>query len=240
MATQNDLIQRPNVVSHDQWVAQRVALLAKEKEHTRLGDELSRRRRELPWEKVTKSYVFDGPGGKVSLSDLFEGRPQLIIYHFMFDPAWDAGCKSCSFVADNFSGALVHLTGRDTSFAVISRARLDQIERFRQRMGWSFRWLSSFGTDFNHDFGVTTGDRQTVYNYAPVADQPAGRPLEGEREGLSVFFRDGDRLFHTYSAYQRGLDSLLATYSLLDLTPLGRYEDGRPMSWLKYHDQYPG
>jgi len=240
MATQNDLIQRPNVVSHDQWVAERVALLAKEKEHTRLGDELSRQRRELPWEKVTKSYVFDGSGGKVSLGDLFEGRPQLIIYHFMFDPAWDTGCKSCSFVADNFSGALVHLTGRDTSFAVISRAPLDQIERFKQRMGWSFPWLSSFGTDFNHDFRVTTGDRQTVYNYAPVADQPAGRPLEGEREGLSVFFRDGGRLFHTYSAYQRGLDSLLATYSLLDLTPLGRHEDGRPMSWLKYHDQYPG
>jgi predicted dithiol-disulfide oxidoreductase (DUF899 family) len=238
MATQSSPIQNSRVVSHEEWVTERVAFMAKEKEFTRLRDELSRQRRELPWEKVTKSYVFDGPRGKQTLAELFEHRRQLIVYHFMFDPAWDEGCKSCSFVADNFAGAIVHLTARDTSFAVISRAPLEKIARFKQRMGWSFPWLSSFGTDFNHDFRVTTGESQTEYNYAPVSAQPAGRPQKGEREGLSVFLRDGDRVFHTYSTYQRGLDPLLNTYNLLDLTPLGRQEDGRPMAWLRYHDQY--
>ena len=240
MATQGSIIQNPRVVSHEQWVTERVAFLAKEKELTRLRDELSRQRRELPWEKITKSYVLDGPGGKKTLADLFEGRRQLIVYHFMFDPAWDEGCKSCSFVADNFAGAIVHLTARDTSFAVISRAPLDKIERFKQRMGWTFPWLSSFGTDFNYDFGVTTDESHPEYNYAPVSAQPAGRPHKGEREGLSVFLRDGDRVFHTYSTYQRGLDPLLNTYNLLDLTPLGRQEDAGIMSWLRYHDQYEG
>ena len=237
-AIQSSTIQNPRVVSHQQWVTERVAFMAKEKEFTRLRDELSRQRRELPWEKVTKSYAFDGPRGKQTLAELFGDRSQLIVYHFMFDPAWDEGCKSCSFVADNFAGALVHLTARDTSFAVISRAPLDKIQRFKQRMGWSFPWLSSFGTDFNYDFQVTTDERQTEYNYAPVSAQPAGRPHKGEREGLSVFLRDGDRLFHTYSTYQRGLDPLLNTYTLLDLTPLGRHENGRIMAWLRYHDQY--
>ncbi|HEY8256510.1 MAG TPA: DUF899 domain-containing protein [Gemmatimonadales bacterium] len=240
MANQSSTIQSAPVVSHDQWIKERAVFLAKEKEFTRLRDELSRQRRELPWEKVTKSYVFDGPSGKRTLAELFEGRRQLMVYHFMFDPAWDEGCKSCSFVADNFEGALVHLTGRDTSFAVISRAPLSKIERFKQRMGWNFPWLSSFGTDFNYDFGVTIDESHAEYNYAPVSAQPAGRPHEGEREGLSVFLREGDRLFHTYSAYQRGLDPLLNTYNLLDLTPLGRHEDGRIMSWLRYHDQYEG
>jgi predicted dithiol-disulfide oxidoreductase (DUF899 family) len=143
-------------------------------------------------------------------------------------------------VADNFSGAIVHLTGRDTSFAVISRAPLEKIARFKQRMGWTFPWLSSFGTDFNYDFGVTIDEIHTAYNYAPVTAQPAGRPHKGEREGLSVFLRDGTRVLHTYSAYQRGLDPLLNTYNLLDLTPLGRHEDAGPMSWLRYHDQYQG
>ena len=238
METQVTPIQNPRVVSHEQWVTERVAFMGKEKEFTRLRDELSRQRRELPWEKVTKSYVFDGPRGKETLAELFEHRSQLVVYHFMFDPAWDEGCKSCSFVADNFAGALVHLAARDTSFAVISRAPLDKIERFKQRMGWSFPWLSSFGTEFNYDFHVTTDESHTEYNYAPVSAQPAGYPQEGEREGLSVFLRDGDRLFHTYSTYQRGLDPLLNTYNFLDLTPLGRHEAGRPMAWLRYHDQY--
>jgi predicted dithiol-disulfide oxidoreductase (DUF899 family) len=238
MATQGSLIQNPRVVSHEQWVTERVAFMAKEKEFTRLRDELSRQRRELPWERVTKSYVFDGPRGKETLAELFEHRSQLVVYHFMFDPAWDEGCKSCSFVADHFAGALVHLAARDTSFAVISRAPLKKIELFKQRMGWSFPWLSSFGTEFNYDFHVTTDESHTEYNYAPVSAQPAGYPRKGEREGLSVFLRDGDRLFHTYSTYQRGLDPLLNTYSILDLTPLGRHEDGRPMAWLRYHDQY--
>jgi len=238
MATQGSPIQNPRIVSHGQWVTERVAFLAKEKEFTRLRDELSRQRRELPWEKVTKSYVFDGPRGKETLAELFEHRRQLVVYHFMFDPAWDEGCKSCSFVADNFAGALVHLAARDTSFAVISRAPLDKIERFKQRMGWSFPWLSSFGTEFNYDFHVTTDESHPEYNYAHVSAQPAGRPHKGEREGLSVFLRDGDRVFHTYSTYQRGLDLLLNTYNILDLTPLGRHEDGRIMAWLRYHDQY--
>jgi predicted dithiol-disulfide oxidoreductase (DUF899 family) len=238
MATQVDPIQSPRVVSPQQWVSERVALLAREKELTRLRDEVSRQRRELPWEEVTTAYVFDGPGGKATLADLFGRRSQLIVYHFMFDPAWDGGCKSCSFVADNLSGALLHLGARDTAFAAISRAPLDKIQRFKQRMGWSFPWLSSFGTEFNYDFRVTIDESHTEYNYAPVTAQPAGRPHKGEREGLSVFVRDGERVFHTYSTYQRGLDPLLDTYNLLDLTPRGRHEDGRPMAWLRYHDQY--
>jgi predicted dithiol-disulfide oxidoreductase (DUF899 family) len=238
MATQVSPIQNPRVVSHEEWVTERAAFMGKEKEFTRLRDELSRQRRELPWEKVTKSYVFEGPRGKESLADLFGHRRQLVVYHFMFDPAWEEGCKSCSFVADNFAGALVHLAARDTSFAVISRAPLAKIERFKQRMGWSFPWLSSFGTEFNYDFHVTIDESHTEYNYAPVSAQPAGYPQEGEREGLSVFLRDGARLFHTYSTYQRGLDLFLNTYNFLDLTPLGRHEGGRPMAWLRYHDQY--
>ncbi len=148
------------------------------------------------------------------------------------------GCPACSYVADNFAGALVHLAARDTAFAVISRAPLAKIAPFKQRMGWTFPWLSSYGTDFNDDFGVTLDATHTTYNYAPVSEQPEGRPHEGEREGLSVFFRDGDRVFHAYSTYQRGLDPLLNTYNLLDLTPLGRQEEDGIMHWLKYHDEY--
>ena len=240
MTIQTSPIETREVVSHEEWVSRRTAFLAREKEFTRLRDELTRERSELPWEEVTRSYVFEGPNGKQQLADLFGDKSQLIIYHFMFDPSWDAGCKSCSFVADNFDGATVHLGARDTAFAVISRAPFEKIARFKQRMGWRFPWLSSFGTEFNYDFGVTTDESHTVYNYVDVAAQPAGRPYKGEREGLSVFVRDGDRVFHSYSAYQRGLDLLLNTYNLLDLTPLGRNENGQIMSWLKYHDQYQG
>ncbi|HEY6156265.1 MAG TPA: DUF899 family protein, partial [Gemmatimonadales bacterium] len=173
--------------------------------------------------------------------DLFGKQRQLIVYHFMFGlpPDWeDEGCPACSYVADNFAGSLVHLAARDTAFAVISRAPLTKIAPFKQRMGWTFPWLSSYGTDFNDDFGVTLDATHTTYNYAPVTAQPEGRPHEGEREGLSVFFRDGTRVFHTYSTYQRGLDPLLNTYNLLDLTPLGRQEEEGIMHWLKYHDEY--
>jgi predicted dithiol-disulfide oxidoreductase (DUF899 family) len=225
------------VVSHEEWFSARKTFLNKEKEFTQLRDELSRQRRELPWEKVEKQYVFDGPNGKVTLTDLFEKKRQLLVYHFMFDPDWDEGCPSCSFVADNFGG-LVHLAARDTAFAVISRAPIDKIERFKKRMGWSFPWVSSLGTDFNYDFHVTLDDDHTVYNFAPVSAQPADRPQEGEREGLSVFLRDGDRLFHTYSTYQRGLDPLLNTYNYLDLTPLGRQEEDGIMTWIRHHDKY--
>ena len=226
------------VVSQEQWLKERIALLAEEKAFTRQRDEMSRKVRDLPWVKVEKNYVFDSPTGKKSLADLFGPHSQLIVYHFMFDPEWDEGCPACSFVADNFAGSLVHLAALDTAFAVVSRAPLDKITPFKKRMGWTFPWLSSFGTAFNHDFQVTLDARHTVYNYAPVSAQPAGRPHEGEREGLSVFLRDGDRVFHTYSTYQRGLDPLLNTYNLVDLTPLGRQEENGIMRWLRHHDKY--
>ncbi|MGH2395454.1 MAG: DUF899 domain-containing protein [bacterium] len=219
-------IEYPRVVSRAEWLAARLELLAAEKEFTRQRDALTRRRMAMPWEHVEKSYQFEGPNGRRTLGDLFEGRRQFIVYHFMFDPAWDAGCMSCSFVADHFAGVLVHLAARDTSFAVISRAPLAKIERFKKRMGWDFPCLSSFGTDFNYDFQVTLDEHHTEYNYTPVSALPAHMQglRKSEAPGLSVFVRDGERLFHTYSTYTRGFDSLLNTYNFLDLTPLGRQE----------------
>ncbi len=231
-------MEMPEVVSHDVWVAARRKLLVKEKEWSLKRDALSAERRKLPMEEIKKEYVFQGPEGRRTLADLFEGKRQLLVYHFMFDPEWDEGCPSCSFVADNFAGSLVHLAARDTAFAVISRAPLDKIERFKKRMGWSFPWVSSFGSDFNYDFHVTLDDDHTEYNYAPISAQPASRPQKGEREGLSVFLHDGGRLFHTYSTYQRGLDPFLNTYNFLDLTPLGRQEEDGIQRWIRYHDEY--
>jgi len=232
-------VKLPKVVSQGEWAAARKRLLAKEKEFTHQRDALSAERRKLPMVAIEKEYVFEGPEGRRTLADLFGGKRQLLTYHFMYGPDWgDEGCPACSYVADNFAGSLVHLAARDTAFAVISRAPLAKITPFKQRMGWTFPWLSSFGTDFNYDFGVTLDAEHTLYNYAPVATQPEGRPLEGEREGLSVFFRDGGRVFHTYSTYQRGLDPLLNTYNFLDLTPLGRQEEDGIMQWLDYHDRY--
>jgi predicted dithiol-disulfide oxidoreductase (DUF899 family) len=232
---------KPKIVSRDEWTTARKRLLVKEKELTRQRDALSAERRGLPMVAIEKEYVFEGPEGRRTLADLFGKKRQLVIYHFMFGlpPDWDdEGCPACSYVVDNLSGSLVHLAARDTAFAAISRAPFKTIKPFKQRMGWTFPWLSSFGTDFNHDFGVTLDATHTTYNYAPVSEQPEGRPAEGEREGLSVFFRDGNRVFHTYSTYQRGLDPLLNTYNLLDLTPLGRQEEDGIMHWLKYHDEY--
>ena len=231
-------MKRPTIVSRDEWTAARKRLLVKEKTFNRQRDALSAERRKLPMVAIKKEYVFQGPEGRRTLADLFDGKRQLLVYHFMFGPDDDEGCPSCSFVADNFASGLVHLAARDTAFAVISRAPLDKIKRFKKRMGWSFPWLSSFGTDFNYDFQVTLDEDHTVYNYAPVSAQPAGRPQEGEREGLSVFLRDGKRLFHTYSTYQRGIDSFLNTYNFLDLTPLGRQEEDGIMRWLRHHDRY--
>jgi predicted dithiol-disulfide oxidoreductase (DUF899 family) len=228
----------PKTVSQADWFAAHKKFLAREKEFTRQRDALAAERRKLPMVAIEKQYVFEGPEGRRTLADLFEGKRQLLVYHFMFGPDDDEGCPACSFVADNFAGSLVHLAARDTAFAVISRGPLDRIERFKKRMGWSFPWLSSLGSDFNYDFGVTLDEKHAVYNYAPVDAQPEGRPREGEREGLSVFLRDGDRLFHTYSTYQRGLDPLLNTYNFLDLTPLGRQEEEGIMRWLRYHDKY--
>lgn len=231
-------MKRPTIVSRDEWTAARKRLLVKEKEFNRQRDALSAERRKLPMVAIEKEYVFQGPEGRRTLADLFEGKRQLLVYHFMFEPDHDEGCPACSFVADNFASGLVHLAARDTAFAVISRAPLDKIKLFQKRMGWNFPWLSSFGTDFNHDFQVTLDEKHTVYNYAPVSAQPSDRPQEGEREGLSVFLRDGKRLFHTYSTYQRGIDSFLNTYNFLDLTPLGRQEEEGIMRWLRHHDKY--
>ncbi len=232
-------MDRPGIVSRAEWLVARKELLTQEKEFTRQRDALSAERRKLPMVKIEKEYVFEGPNGRTNLLALFEGRRQLIVYHFMFDPSWDEGCKSCSYLADNVEGGVVHLAARDTSFAAISRAPLAQIESFKRRMGWTFRWLSSYGSDFNYDFHVTLDEAagSVEYNY-----QHAAALAQATRElpGLSVFLHDGDSIFHTYSTYQRGLDLLLNTYNYLDLTPLGRQEAaGGGMAWLRHHDRYP-
>jgi predicted dithiol-disulfide oxidoreductase (DUF899 family) len=233
-------IQEHEVVSPEKWITSRKELLQKEKEFTRLRDELSRQRRQLPWEKVEKEYVFDGPNGKETLSDLFDGRSQLIIYHFMFGPGWEQGCPSCSFLADHFDGSLVHLANRDVTLVVVSRAPLEQIEAFKKRMGWRFKWVSSFGNDFNHDYHVSFTKEETAkgkisYNYGEVEF-----PTE-EAPGASVFYKNnsGD-VFHTYSTYARGLDILVGAYNFLDFAPKGRDEDGLAftMAWVRHHDRY--
>jgi predicted dithiol-disulfide oxidoreductase (DUF899 family) len=228
------------VVSREEWLAARTALLAKEKEFTRLRDELSRQRRALPWVEVEKAYVFDGPRGKETLADLFDGRSQLVVYHFMFSPEWDAGCKHCSFWADNFDGIDVHLHHRDVTFVAISRAPLHKIEAFRKRMEWSFKWVSSSQSDFNYDYGVSFTPEalrsgSVVYNYMRTALDMA------DREGLSVFCKDErGTVFHTYSCYARGIDIVNGAYHFLDMVPKGRDEAGHefPQYWVRYHDAY--
>lgn len=227
-------------VSRDQWIEERRALLAREKEFTRLRDQLSRQRRELPWVRVDKDYVFEGANGKQTLSELFAGRQQLIVYHLMFDPSWEEACSRCSFWADNFNGVLVHLNQRDVTLVAISRAPFEKLAAFQKRMGWSFDWVSSFGNDFNRDYHVSfTPDElehgEIIYNYAPVKTSMTERP------GISVFYKDqAGRIFHTYSCYSRGLDMLNVAYHYLDLTPKGRDEEGLPfpMAWVCYHDAY--
>ena len=229
------------VVSEAKWVEARKALLAKEKENTRQRDELARQRRELPWVKVDKNYVFDGPDGKVALADLFGDHSQLIIYHFMFGPDWAEGCPSCSFVCDHLNSTLPHLAARDVSMVMISRAPMPKIAAFKKRMGWQFPWVSSHDNSFNHDFHVyfTPDERakgEVPYNYTMMAFP------SDEAPGASVFYKDsktGD-IFHTYSTYTRGLDALLGAYVLLDMTPKGRDEDNLPfgMAWVRHHDRY--
>ena len=228
------------IVSRDEWLAARKALLAEEKELTRQRDRLSAKRRELPWVRVEKDYAFEGPAGRETLADLFDDRSQLLVYHFMFAPGWGEGCKSCSYLADHFDGALPHLRQRDVSFVVISRAPLAELMPFKQRMGWRFKWVSSYGSDFNHDYQVSFSPEElrtgrVCYNYAdrdfPVEEAP----------GVSVFFRnDAGKIFHTYSCYARGLDGLVGTYNFLDLVPKGRDEDVYPftMQWVRHHDRY--
>ena len=238
-------MNHPRVVSRADWVVARKELLAKEKESTRQRDALSAERRKLPMVKIEKEYVFDGPNGATNLRDLFDGRRQLVIYNFMFDPNWEEGCKSCSHLMDNIASGIVHLGARDTSFAVVSLASLAKIEPFKKRMGWTFRWLSSFGNDFNHDFQVSinVAEGSSEYNYTSAAALLKEGKIwfpKGELPGLSVFLRDGDSVYHTYSVYQRGLDLLLNTYNFLDLTPLGRHEEDAPgQSWIRHHDKYP-
>jgi predicted dithiol-disulfide oxidoreductase (DUF899 family) len=231
-------VQNHAAVSENEWIAQRKELLRKEKEFTRLRDELSRQRRELPWVKVEKNYVFDGPRGKETLAELFEGRSQLVIYHFMFGPGWEQGCPSCSFEADHFNSFIVHLNARDVSMAAISRATLGEIQKFKQRMGWSFKWLSSNANDFNRDYHVSFTPEEMAkgdvyYNYTMQKF-----PRE-EAPGLSVFYKNAEgEIFHTYSTYGRGLDIFLGAYNYLDMVPKGRDEAGRGMSWVRHHDKY--
>jgi predicted dithiol-disulfide oxidoreductase (DUF899 family) len=238
MATQVIPAPSARVVPHEQWVAERVAFMAKEKEFTRLRDELSRQRRELPWEKVAKEYVFDGPNGQETLAELFEHRSQLIVYHFMFNPASDEGCPSCSFWADNFNGVDIHLAHRDITFLAISRAPLPKLEAYRRRMGWSFKWVSAGEGDFNYDFQVSF-DAEAARSGAARYNYATGRPVNVDMPGVSVFFQDrnGD-VYHTYSAYSRGIDLLNGAYNYIDLTPRGRDEGEHIMSWLRRRDQY--
>jgi len=228
------------VVGRKAWLEARKALLKAEKEFTRQRDELSRRRRELPWERVEKDYVFEGTDGRKSLADLFEGHSQLIVYHFMFGPDWEIGCKSCSFWADHFDAIRPHLGARDTALAVISNGPLDRLRAQAKRLGWRFRWLSSLGSDFNFDYGVSFRPEDlekggASYNYTPHSGSMTELP------GISVFFKDTDgTVFHTYSCYARGLDMLNGTYQYLDLTPKGRDEDDLEftMAWVRLHDAY--
>ena len=233
------------IVSRDQWRAARLALLAQEKDFTRERDALSAARRALPWVKLDTDYVFDSDNfdsgnGKVALSKLFDGRSQLIVYHFMYHPDWDAGCKSCSFWADNFNAIIPHLNQRDTTMVAVSRAPLDKILAFRERMGWSFTWVSSLHNDFNRDFAVSFSPEELKedsrnYNFG------TSRFPGPEAPGLSVFYRDKDgQIFHTYSCYARGLDMLNSAYHHLDLLPKGRDEAALsyPMEWVRLRDEY--
>jgi predicted dithiol-disulfide oxidoreductase (DUF899 family) len=228
------------IVSGDRWLAARKALMAREKELMRLSDQIARERRALPWERVDKSYVFDTLAGPRSLAELFEGRRQLLVQHFMLAPGWSEGCPSCSYMADHTDGMTVHLAHRDTTFVAISRAPLAEIERFRQRMGWQFTWVSARGSDFNFDFHVSftpqeQASGQACYNYA------VGPARGEEAPGVSVFVRnDAGEVFHSYSTFGRGVEVMMGTYDLLDLTPQGRGERDVPykMEWVRHHDRY--
>ena len=228
------------VVPGDRWVAERKALLAREKELMRLHDQVARERRGLPWERVEKDYTFDTSEGRRSLADLFEGRRQLLVQHFMFGPGWEQGCPSCSFMADHTDGMNVHLAHRDITFVAIARAPLADIQRFRSRMGWKFNWVSSHGSDFNRDFHVsfTLEERahgEVYYNYGMTAF-----PAE-EAPGVSVFYKnDAGEIFHTYSTFGRGVEVMMGAYYMMDLTPKGRDEEDVPykMQWVRHHDRY--
>jgi len=227
------------VVGHEEWLEARRQLLAEEKRFTHSRDQLNAARVALPWERVDADYEFTGPDGPASLHDLFDGCHQLIVYHFMFPPEWDAGCPHCSFWADSFNPNVVHLRARDISFVAVSRAPYEKLAGYRERMGWSFRWFSSGGSAFNYDFGVSfTPEQQDqpVFNYGTLT------PGMSDREAASAFFRDDDgAIFHTYSTYGRGIDLLNGAYNFIDISPLGRNEDpNHTQSWVRRHDEYGG
>lgn len=233
-------LENQKIVSREEWIAARKELLKREKESIRLLDEVSAERHKMPWVKVEKNYVFDGPEGKVTLADLFDGRSQLVIYHFMFGPDWQEGCPSCSFVSDHFDGSLPHLKARDVSMVAVSRAPLAKLEVFKQRMSWRFQWVSSHGSDFNADFHVSFTPEEMArgkvnYNYG-MEEFPSA-----EAPGLSVFYKDAaGNVFHTYSTYSRGVEQFMSTYRILDTVPKGRDEDQLPfpMDWVRHHDRY--
>lgn len=235
-----EALEDHKIVSEKEWIKARKSLLKKEKEFTVMRDQLNQQRRELPWKAVNKEYFFEGPNGKVTLEQLFDGRSQLIVYHFMFDPSWDAGCLHCSFWADNFNEIIVHLNQRDVTMITVSRAPYSKLATYKQRMGWDFKWVSSYDSDFNFDYDVSftpevLHKKEGFYNYN-LQDT-----LSSEREGVSVFYKDPEgRLFHTYSAYARGIDMLNVAYHYLDLVPKGRDEAGHefPQFWVRRHDEY--
>lgn len=232
--------RQKNVVSHSEWIEARKAFLVKEKEFTKMRDQISQLRRELPWEKVEKDYEFEGPNGASRLSDLFQGRNQLIIYHFMLGPDWDAGCKSCSFIADHFNPAIVHLNQRDVSMVAVSRAPMKVLEQYKKRMGWDFLWVSSFKNDFNQDYNVSFSEEEVERGDAYYNYKEKGFPST-EAPGASVFYKDKDgTIYHTYSVYERGLDMFITAYHYLDIVPKGRNESdlSYTMEWLKRHDEY--
>jgi predicted dithiol-disulfide oxidoreductase (DUF899 family) len=235
----NTVLDQPVIAPPDAWLAARRELLREEKELTRQRDRLAARRRALPWVKVEKNYTFESPHGRVTLADLFAGCSQLVVYHFMFGPGWEEGCKSCSYVSDHLAPAVVHLRAKDVAFAAISHAPLAELTPFHQRMGWDFPWVSSHGGEFNFDYRVSFTPAEMAggkvnYNFGLMEF-----PCE-EAPGLSVFVRGADgSVYHTYSTYSRGLDSLIGTYTVLDLVPKGRNEDpDAPMNWVRYHDRY--
>jgi len=238
------------VVSKDEWLAARKRLLAKEKEFTRMRDQLSAERRSLPWVRIEKEYTFEAPGGRQTLAQLFDDRSQLVVYHFMFAPEWEVGCKSCSFWADNFNGITAHLRQRDVAFVAISRAPLAKLQAFAERLGWTFRWVSSHESDFNYDFDVsfrpdTLARGEATYNFAKLSSfRSRGKLLNmtpSDMPGISVFATDASgAVFRTYSTYGRGIDMMNNAYNYLDLVPRGRDEAELPhtMSWVKLRDLY--
>ena len=237
---EEEVLDNHKIVSQSEWMEARKDLLVKEKEFTIFRDQLNQKRRDLPWVQVNKEYVFDGPDGKQNLSELFDGRSQLIVYHFMFGPSWDAGCPSCSFWADNFNKIIIHLNQRDVTMIAVSRATYDKIAAYQKRMGWDFNWISSYDNEFNFDYHVSftqeeLAKKETFYNYVA---QDTG---VSEKEGVSVFFKNhSGQIFHTYSTYARGIDMLNVAYNYLDLVPKGRDEEGHEFlqSWVRRHDEY--